>query len=102
MTGLIVMRVGCPTEEKARTIGRALMDAGLARVFHVFPVDATYLWKGEVVRAVETVLEARMGSDDFEAAAGIAAALHPYETPSIIAVDIAATTVEYGRWLRGG
>ena len=101
MTGLIVMQVGCPTRDVANEIGEALLRSGLTRVFHLRSVDSTYAWKGEITRRTETVLDARMPSAAFEDASGIVTGLHPYDVPSIIAIEIASATVPYGSWLRG-
>lgn len=99
---LTIVRVGCPDVETARAIRDAAIGSGLARVGHMSDVRSCFLWKGEIVERDETVLEIRIELSRFDEAVTLIEGIHPYETPSIVAVPILATTPAYGEWLRGG
>lgn len=101
MTDLIVIEVNCPDAETATRIGAVLMDRRLAACVHVgAPFRSRYRWKGAVEEAGEVPLSAVTRAELFEAAAAAVRALHPYETPGIFALPVAAATADYAAWVR--
>lgn len=96
---LIEIRVNCPDRETAARIGERLVAARLAACANIgSPVLGIYRWRGAVERATETPLVVRTRAALFAAVAAEAAAMHPWETPSITAVEIAAAPA-YAEWL---
>lgn len=101
MTPLILIEISCPDAETATRIGAALIDRRLAACVHVgAPFRSRYRWQGAVEEAEEVPLSAVTRADLFEAAAEAARALHPYETPGILALPLAAATPDYAAWVR--
>lgn len=96
---LIEIRINCPDAETAARIGERLVQVRLAASANIgSPVDSIYRWRGAVERATETPLVVRTRADLFDAVAAEAAALHPWETPSITAIEIEATA-SYAEWV---
>lgn len=101
MTGLILLEVSCPDPATAERIGAALLVRRLVACVHLGPsFRSLYRWKGVTERAEEAPLAAVTRAELFEAAAATARELHPYETPGILALPLAAATEDYAAWVR--
>lgn len=101
MTGLIQIAVSCPDEATARALAEALVSRRLAACAHVEAAfDSAYWWKGAVERARETGLTAITRADLFDRAAAAIRALHPYETPAILARRLDFADPAYADWVR--
>ena len=88
------------TRADARRIARALVDRRLAACVQVLgPVESTYRWQGKVVTAREWLCSIKTTRARFRQLAAAIADLHPYDTPEIIALPIAAGSRRYLNWL---
>lgn len=97
---LIEIRINCPDREIAGLIGERLVAARLAACANIgSQVDSIYRWAGEVRRAAEVPLVVRTRATLFGAVAAEAAALHPWQVPSITAVEIAEAAPSYRDWM---
>ncbi|MGD9646763.1 MAG: divalent-cation tolerance protein CutA, partial [Pirellulales bacterium] len=63
------------------------------------PIASTYHWQGAIESAEELVLVAKTRGELFDKVAAEIARLHPYDTPEIIAVPIAAGSAKYLKWI---
>ena len=80
----------CPDEAVAERIADALVEERLAAcVNRLAGVAATYRWKGEVRHDRECLLLIKTTIERFTALRERIVALHPYELPEVIAVDVA-------------
>jgi len=87
-------------KEDAVKIARVLVDKKLAACVQVFgPVISTYRWKNKVEQAEEWQCLIKSRQDLFGKLAEAIKAIHPYETPEIIATVISAGSDEYLKWL---
>jgi periplasmic divalent cation tolerance protein len=92
-----------PDREVGQRIARALVDEKLAACVNLLPgVHSVYRWQGAVESADEVLLIAKTTATRFAALRDRLAALHPYELPEVIAVDVAAGLPAYLEWVATG
>jgi periplasmic divalent cation tolerance protein len=96
----IVVLCSCPDEAVGERIGSALVEERLAACVNRVPgISSTYRWQGKVDRARECLLLIKTTSERFDALRERIVALHPYELPEVIAVDIALGHAPYLAWI---
>ena len=99
MTALIV-HCCVPDQDVADRIARALVEEGLAACVNRLPgVVSTYRWQGETQVGAELLLLIKTTRARFEALRARIVALHPYELPEVIAVDVARGHEPYLAWV---
>lgn len=97
---LIEIRVNCPDAHTAMRIGEKLVTARLAACANVGGgIASIYSWDGKVERAREFPLTVKTRATLFAEAAAEAAAMHPWEVPSITATEIVDATPAYAAWI---
>ena len=90
-----------PTEEQAIAAARTLVTEKLCACAQVVPgVTSVYIWEGMLRHDGEVLLLLKTTEAAWPALRDRLAALHPYETPEIIAVPIAHASYEYLVWLK--
>ncbi|MDH5835203.1 divalent-cation tolerance protein CutA [Luteimonas kalidii] len=90
----------CPDAASARRIAHALVEARLAACVNLLPgVTSVYRWQGRVEQADEVLLVAKTVRERLDALTRQVQALHPYELPEVVAVDIAGGLPEYLDWI---
>jgi periplasmic divalent cation tolerance protein len=87
------------TAEKAQEIARAVVEQGLAACVHIVPLHSVYRWQGSIEQAEEFRLEMKMRTADYAALEAAIRAMHSYETPEIVRVDIAEGYRPYLDWI---
>jgi periplasmic divalent cation tolerance protein len=98
----IVVLTTCPDDAAGARIARELVESGLAAcVTRVGPVHSTYRWQGAVQDEPEVLLVIKTLSNRYSELEMRLKSLHPYEVPEIIALPVAAGSVDYLSWLRG-
>ncbi|MBI2962220.1 MAG: divalent-cation tolerance protein CutA [Deltaproteobacteria bacterium] len=96
----IVVLVAAGSAESAEAIARALVGERLAACVNVVPgVRSIYRWQGEVVAEAEWLLVIKSRRSRFAALEARVRALHPYQVPEIIALDVVAGSTPYLDWL---
>jgi periplasmic divalent cation tolerance protein len=91
----------CPDAESAARIARTLVDERLAACVNRLPgVTSVYRWQGEVHEDSEVLLLIKTRGELFEPLRARLVALHPYEVPEVIALEVAAGHAPYLDWLR--
>ncbi len=93
-----------PDAGKAREVGRALVAEKLAACVNVLiaPVASIYTWQGKLEENDETLALIKTTHAAYPKLADRLRALHPYEVPEIIAIEIAAGLPAYLQWLAAG
>lgn len=100
MTTLIAYTT-LPDQDVADRLARTLVSERLAACVSRVPgVMSTYRWQGKVHIDAEVLLLIKTTSERFDALRERLVALHPYELPELIAVDIATGHAPYLDWLR--
>ncbi len=90
----------CPDAEVARRIARALVEERLAACGNVVSgVTSIYRWKGAIEEAGEWLLLLKAPAAQVEALAARLTALHPYEVPEILVLEIERGAGAYLRWI---
>lgn len=99
-TAYRVVLVAVPTGGKAQSMADSLVESRLAACVNVVPgVVSIYRWKGRVHRDEESLLVIKTTTARFKALERWIKAHHPYETPEIVSLPIAAGSKEYLSWL---
>lgn len=88
------------TREDAAAIASTLVEKRLAACVQIVgPVTSTYRWQGQVETAQEWQCLIKSRQDLFGEVERAIRAVHPYETPEIIATAILEGSEDYLRWL---
>ncbi|MET3662899.1 divalent-cation tolerance protein CutA [Aquamicrobium ahrensii] len=99
-TPFVDIWINCPDRATAEKIAEATVGEGFAACANLLaPIRSIYRWKGAVERAEEVPLVLKTRAAHFEAVATLVKSLHPYETPSIVATELAAIDTACADWL---
>ena len=86
--------------EDAEYIAREMVERRLAACVNILPpVTSVYRWQGEVTREPEHLLLMKTRKDRFEALCARLVEIHPYETPEVVALPVAAGHAPYLQWI---
>jgi periplasmic divalent cation tolerance protein len=99
-TDAITILCTAPDAASAKRIAEALVDERLAACVNLLPgLTSVFRWEGKVQRHPEVLLLIKTRRARFDAVAARVKALHPYEVPELIALQIDAGTPDYLAWL---
>lgn len=99
MTAIIALCT-CPDEQTGERLATALVEERLAAcVNRIAGVVSTYRWQDKVCREEEYLLIIKTTRECFDALRERIVALHPYELPEVIAVDVDAAHAPYLAWI---
>src|SRR5579863_1436890 len=82
-TGMVTTTVA--GREEARRIAGVLLTERLAACVQILEIESHYLWKGERKAEPEVMLLIKTRAELFDRTIARIKALHPYETPEIVA-----------------
>jgi periplasmic divalent cation tolerance protein len=89
-----------PNADKAAEVARALVDERLAACVNLLPaVRSIYVWQGSISDDTETLAVIKTTRDRYDALAARLRALHPYEVPEMLALEVAAGHAAYLSWV---
>lgn len=98
---LLLCYCTCPDVASAERIAEALVNEQLAACVNRLPgVRSTYRWQGVLTTDDEQLLLIKTRSGSFDALRARLLALHPYETPELIAVPVTHGHDAYLDWVR--
>ena len=90
----------CPDEIVAESIARTLVLEGLAAcVNRVAGVRSTYAWEGTLHDDAEVLLLAKTSGVQLANLSARIEALHPYDVPEVVAVEIGGGSERYLAWI---
>lgn len=93
----------CPDEATAARIARVLVEERLAACVNRLPgVRSTYRWQGAVHDDAEVLLLIKTTRGRLPALRERLPALHPYELPELIAVEVTGGLPAYLDWVAAG
>lgn len=102
MPELLQVITTAPTQGDARQIAQLVVARRLAGCAQILgPIESTYWWHGTIETAPEWLCLIKSRADLFDDLAAAIRAIHPYQTPEILAVPIVAGAADYLAWLRG-
>jgi len=92
--------VTTPSLEKASEIAHTLLKASLIACANIVPgVRSMYTWNGELCDDSEALMLMKTRTDAFEAVKAHILAMHSYDLPEILQVDISAGHRPYLDWV---
>ena len=93
----------CPNEQVAQAIAEALVSEGLAAcVNQVANVRSTYFWDGRLQNESEILLIIKTVAGRLQAVDARLKALHPYDLPELVALEVIGGNERYLDWVRSG
>ncbi|MDD3313808.1 divalent-cation tolerance protein CutA, partial [Pseudodesulfovibrio sp.] len=93
--------ITCATEAEAEAIGTVLVERRLAACVNILPgMRSLYWWRGKVERGEETVLIAKTRRELVDELTEAVKAVHGYEVPCVVALDIAGGNGDFLDWIR--
>ena len=97
---LLDVWVNCPGVEHAERIADHLLAERLAAAANIFPpIKSRYHWKGTIETKDEVPLRLKTRASLFETVQERITALHPYETPGILGIEVTSINAVYRDWL---
>lgn len=101
-SGVAVVLVTAPDEEKAAGLARTLVEEGLIACANLVPkVRSIYRWEGKVCDEPEVLLVMKTRAERFEALRSRVTALHPYSVPEVLKLEVDAGHQPYLDWVLG-
>jgi periplasmic divalent cation tolerance protein len=98
---VLVILVTVVNQKEAVRIGEVLVNAKLAACASVVPgIQSIYRWKGKVAKAQEALLILKSTKPRYRALEKAIKALHTYEIPEIIALQVKEGFDRYIGWVR--
>ncbi len=98
---VMVLLCTVDSEDQAAALSRALVTEGLAACVNVIPgLRSYYQWKGEACDDPELLLVIKTARGRMADLAKRVEALHPYDTPELIALPVQAGLEAYLQWVR--
>ncbi len=90
----------CPNTQIARRIANALVRERLAACVNILPaLQSIYRWNGKVESAREVLIVVKARARDYRGVEKRILALHPYELPEFISLEIASRPSRYLAWI---
>jgi periplasmic divalent cation tolerance protein len=86
-------------KDDAQKIAKALLAEKLAACVQLMPIESFYTWKGAVANDAEILLLVKTKTALFDDAIRAIKAIHPYETPEIVATPFTAGFAGYFGWI---
>ncbi len=89
-----------PSSDVAASIARTLIEERLCACVNILPaIRSIYRWQGTVHDEPEVLALIKTTAERYDALAERLRALHPYEVPEILALDVAAGAASYLAWV---
>lgn len=102
MERLTLVYTTWPSVAEAEAAARDLVERRLAACANILsPMISVYAWKGAVERAEEAVMILKTRPERRAELMAAVRALHPYDTPAILAVPVTAADERYAQWIAG-
>jgi periplasmic divalent cation tolerance protein len=90
----------CASDEEARHIAGALIEARLAACVSTLPgLHSTYRWKNKIETSTEILLLIKTDAAHADRAEKLITSLHSYEVPEFLVLQVAGGSESYLRWL---
>lgn len=88
-----------PDVETAKRIARTLVEERLAACVNVLPqIESIYRWEGKVEQSAEAFCVMKTTIGRYQSLENRIKALHPYEVPEIVALNLATGLPSYLNW----
>jgi len=95
-----LVMVTAPDIEIARKLVRGALEARLVACGNIVPgLESHYWWEGKIEQAAEILILFKTVKSSFSKLESYITAAHPYDTPEIIALDLASGSAKYLQWI---
>ncbi len=102
MSGIASVYATFATEEEARSIGRTLVEEGLAACVNILgPCHSIYRWQGRIEETGEVAAIFKTTEESGPALVARIAELHSYDVPAAVIWPIASAQDAYRDWVIG-
>lgn len=95
--GVLMTTTG--SQEDAQAIAKTLLADKLAACVQLMPIESYYTWKGAITNDIEVLLLVKTKTALFDDAIRAIKAIHPHETPEIVATSFTTGLPDYFRWI---
>jgi periplasmic divalent cation tolerance protein len=96
----VLVMVTTANKQEAEKIAQHLLEARLIACANILgPVSSHFRWSGKIERAEEYLLLMKSRGDLLEKIAEEVKALHSYDVPEVIALQVVKGSKEYLAWL---
>jgi len=101
VTDVVLILTTAPAGDLAEQLARTLLEEGLAACINIgAPMVALYRWHGAIERDEEQALVIKSTRDRIESVRTRIGALHPYELPEFLVLDVGSGSDAYLDWVR--
>jgi periplasmic divalent cation tolerance protein len=95
-----VVLVTAPDLKTARALAREILKARAAACANLVPrVESHYWWKGKIEKSGEVMMVLKTTRRKLGRLAAVVREHHPYDTPEILALGVAAGDRRYLAWV---
>lgn len=98
---MILVYIVCKDRDEARRIGRQLLEKRLAACYNMHSIESEYWWEGKLTEDNEVALLAKTVAGNYQAIVKEVLALHSYEVPCIMSINVDQVEPRYLAWLQG-
>jgi len=100
--GLVVVLTTWPVGAPLETLAEGFVRDGLAACVTILPPHrSVYRWQGQIEFADEQQLLLKSTREHLRALEAAIHAVHPYDVPEFLVLDVLAASGAYGAWMRG-
>lgn len=87
------------TKEKAKEIGKGLLEERLIACYNLFPIESSYWWKGKIIDEEETMVMMKTTDAHFEEIEAYIKKYSGYEVPEVLAFSPDKVNSSYLSWV---
>ncbi len=99
MTAFSIILTTASSEATVEAITARLLGEKLAACVQVLPISSAYLWQGTIARENEKLLLIKAKTPDWPDIETAIRAVHDYQTPEILRIDMADASQAYLEWI---
>jgi periplasmic divalent cation tolerance protein len=97
---VLVVLVTAPDLKTARKIVQAVLTKRLAACANIVPrIESHYWWQGKLESSGETLIVFKTTRQRLPRLEATVLAIHPYDTPEVIALRLDSGNDQYVRWI---
>lgn len=98
----VLLYVPCRDEEEAASLGRGLVEEGLAACVNVVgAIRSFFPWEGGLAEETEALLLAKTVEDLLPRVESFLLARHSYSIPAVLALPVLGVNEGFRRWMEG-
>ncbi len=97
----VVILITAPTQGEAKSIGRCLVEKGLAACANIVPgIQSLFIWDGKFCQEEEILIIVKSTREKTKEIIDVVKEKHSYDVPEIIVLPIADGSKDYLNWLQ--